>query len=71
MAKEDVAGLLARLRDRGPRTAVGGQDAAALVTTKALRRAEQDERRLEAYFAQLRAAFPEPPRDWREMAKPP
>lgn len=39
--------------------------------SKALRRAQQDEERLERFFEQLRTWMPEPPIGWREDAKPP
>lgn len=39
--------------------------------SKALRRAQQDEERLERFFQQLLTWMPEPPVRWRENAKPP
>lgn len=39
--------------------------------SKALRRARQDEERLERFFQQLHTWMPEPPIGWREDAKPP
>ena len=39
--------------------------------SKALRKAKQDEERLTAFLVQLAAWMPEPPRGWREDAKPP
>ena len=39
--------------------------------SKALRRAQQDEERLERFFQQLLTWMPEPPIRWRENAKPP
>jgi hypothetical protein len=39
--------------------------------SKALRRAQQDEERLERFLQQLLTWMPEPPIRWRENAKPP
>lgn len=39
--------------------------------SKALRRAQQDEERLERFFQQLLTWMPEPPVRWRENVKPP
>ena len=63
MAKPDVKGLLERLQPQAKGVEAGMSRAAAL--------AAQEDARLAAYFRKLEELFPEPPRGWREAAKPP